>query len=162
MPAESLRGGLAPHELRRSEYLVSTDRSLVDLAVLHGFLTRSYWSPGISADRRRALHRALPPLRPVPRRAAGGLRARGHRLRQDRLRRRRVRAGGGARRGAGEAAGGGGPLAPGAAGRVALAAGDAGRARPLPPVRLHGAGPPGALHGASRRRKWVRSTLAGT
>lgn len=50
MPAESPRGGAAAHELRRGEYLVSTDRGLVDLAVVHGFLTRSYWSPGISAD----------------------------------------------------------------------------------------------------------------
>lgn len=49
MPAESPRGA-APHELRRGEYLVSTDPGLVDLAVVHAFLTRSYWSPGISAD----------------------------------------------------------------------------------------------------------------
>lgn len=48
MTAENLSSG--PHELRSGEYLVSTDRDLVDLAMVHGFLTRSYWSPGISAD----------------------------------------------------------------------------------------------------------------
>ncbi|HEU0076336.1 MAG TPA: GNAT family N-acetyltransferase [Longimicrobiaceae bacterium] len=50
MTAESPPGGAAPHELRRGEYLVSSDRGLVDLGVVHGFLTRSYWSPGISAE----------------------------------------------------------------------------------------------------------------
>jgi GNAT superfamily N-acetyltransferase len=61
MPAESSRGGAAPHELRRGEYLVSTDRDLVDLTVVHGFLTRSYWSPGISADDvARSIRHSLP------------------------------------------------------------------------------------------------------
>lgn len=51
----------APHELRRGEYLVSTDRGRVDLAVVHGFLTRSYWSPGISAeDVARSIRHSLP------------------------------------------------------------------------------------------------------
>ena len=61
MRAESPPDGASPHELRRGEYLVSSDRGLVDLAVVHGFLTRSYWSPGISAeDVARSIRHSLP------------------------------------------------------------------------------------------------------
>ena len=37
-------------EWRRGEYLISTDKSMLDLAVVHGFLTTSYWAPGIPLD----------------------------------------------------------------------------------------------------------------
>jgi GNAT superfamily N-acetyltransferase len=36
-----------PFETRRDEYLISTDRSRLDVAALHAYLTASYWSPGI-------------------------------------------------------------------------------------------------------------------
>lgn len=32
---------------RKGDYLISTDNNLLDLAVIHGFLTTSYWSEGI-------------------------------------------------------------------------------------------------------------------
>jgi len=61
MQAETPPGGAAPHELRRGEYLVSSDPALVELDVVHGFLTRSYWSPGISAeDVARSIRHSLP------------------------------------------------------------------------------------------------------
>src|SRR5262245_28269514 len=31
----------------REEYSISTDKSELDIATIHAFLTRSYWSPGI-------------------------------------------------------------------------------------------------------------------
>ena len=37
-------------EWRRGEYLISTDKSKLDLAVVYGFLTTSYWAAGISLD----------------------------------------------------------------------------------------------------------------
>jgi GNAT superfamily N-acetyltransferase len=37
-------------EWRQGEYLISTDRSKLDLAMVHGFLTTSYWAPGIPLD----------------------------------------------------------------------------------------------------------------
>lgn len=40
----------AIHELRREELLVSTDPSLLDLDVIHGFLTTSYWAKGIPRE----------------------------------------------------------------------------------------------------------------
>ncbi len=45
----------------RDGYLVSDDRSLLDFAVIHGFLTRSYWSPGIPRETvERAARHSLP------------------------------------------------------------------------------------------------------
>jgi len=35
-------------EARHGDYLLSTDDSRLDFAVVHAYLTRSYWSPGIS------------------------------------------------------------------------------------------------------------------
>jgi GNAT superfamily N-acetyltransferase len=50
-----------PFEARRGEYTVTTDPDRIDLAVVHGFLTRSYWSPGISEDAvRRSIRHSLP------------------------------------------------------------------------------------------------------
>jgi GNAT superfamily N-acetyltransferase len=37
-------------EHRRGEYLVSTDPARLDLDVIHGFLTNSYWAKGIPRD----------------------------------------------------------------------------------------------------------------
>ena len=37
-------------EERRGEFLLSTDRDLLDLDVIHGFLTESYWAKGISRE----------------------------------------------------------------------------------------------------------------
>ena len=34
-------------EWRRGEYLISTDKSLLDLSAIHSFLVRSYWAEGI-------------------------------------------------------------------------------------------------------------------
>ena len=41
-----------PYEVRRDGYLVSTDRSLLDLDAVHSFLSQqSYWAAGISRER---------------------------------------------------------------------------------------------------------------
>jgi GNAT superfamily N-acetyltransferase len=37
-------------EWRQGEYLISTDRRRLDLAVIHGFLTTSYWAAGIPLE----------------------------------------------------------------------------------------------------------------
>jgi GNAT superfamily N-acetyltransferase len=42
--------GSMVHEVRQGELVVSTDRSRLDLDVIHGFLTRSYWAKGISRE----------------------------------------------------------------------------------------------------------------
>jgi GNAT superfamily N-acetyltransferase len=41
---------LTPHEIQQGDLLVSTDPSRLDLDVVHGFLTRSYWAAGIARD----------------------------------------------------------------------------------------------------------------
>lgn len=38
------------HEWRRGDYLISTDKSRLDLAVIHRFITTSYWAPGIPME----------------------------------------------------------------------------------------------------------------
>jgi GNAT superfamily N-acetyltransferase len=47
-----------PVEARRGAYVVSTDPTRLDLAAVHRYLARSYWSPGIPEDvvRRAAAH----------------------------------------------------------------------------------------------------------
>ena len=35
------------YSVRRDDWILTTDRSRLDLALIHGYLTRSYWSPGI-------------------------------------------------------------------------------------------------------------------
>ena len=35
------------HEWRQGEYSISTDKRLLDLSAIHGFLTTSYWAKGI-------------------------------------------------------------------------------------------------------------------
>jgi GNAT superfamily N-acetyltransferase len=48
------------HEWRREQYLVSTDKRRIDLAVVHHFLTNSYWSPGIALEKvQRAIEHSL-------------------------------------------------------------------------------------------------------
>jgi GNAT superfamily N-acetyltransferase len=49
------------HEWRRGDDTISTDRARLDLAVVHGFLTTSYWAAGIPLDVvRRAVEGSLP------------------------------------------------------------------------------------------------------
>lgn len=51
----------APYEQRRGDFLVSTDRALLDLPLIHAFLTRSYWSPGVPLETvQRAIEGSLP------------------------------------------------------------------------------------------------------
>jgi GNAT superfamily N-acetyltransferase len=40
----------APYEVRRGPFLVTTDRARFDVDVVHGFLRRSYWSPGVPRE----------------------------------------------------------------------------------------------------------------
>ena len=44
------------YEWRRDAYLISTDKSRLDLDVIHGFLVSAYWSPGVP---RAVVERAL-------------------------------------------------------------------------------------------------------
>jgi GNAT superfamily N-acetyltransferase len=37
-------------EWRQGEYLISTDKRRLDLSVIHGFLTTSYWAEGIPIE----------------------------------------------------------------------------------------------------------------
>ncbi len=49
------------NEWRHGDYVISTERSRLDLDVIHGFLTRSYWSPGIPRGTvERAIQHSLP------------------------------------------------------------------------------------------------------
>lgn len=50
-----------PGEWRRAEYSISTDKALLDLGVVHGFLARcSYWSRGASVENvRRRIENSL-------------------------------------------------------------------------------------------------------
>jgi GNAT superfamily N-acetyltransferase len=48
-------------EWRRGEFTISTDPSRLDLDLIHGFLTRSYWAEGRSRERvARAIAHSLP------------------------------------------------------------------------------------------------------
>lgn len=48
--------GDTPLEVQQGEYTLSTDRSRIDVAAVHAFLTRTYWSPGIPEETvRRAI-----------------------------------------------------------------------------------------------------------
>ena len=38
------------YQFEKPPYLISTDRSLLDFTIIHGYLTRSYWSTGISLE----------------------------------------------------------------------------------------------------------------
>jgi GNAT superfamily N-acetyltransferase len=43
-------GSEAVMEYRRGDFLISTSRELLDLGVIHGFLTNCYWAKGISRE----------------------------------------------------------------------------------------------------------------
>ena len=50
----------APVEVTHGDYVVSTDRSRIDVAAVHHFLANSYWSPGIPEETlRRAIAGAI-------------------------------------------------------------------------------------------------------
>jgi GNAT superfamily N-acetyltransferase len=38
------------HEWRRGEYTISTDKGRLDVAVIHDFLTMSYWAAGVPME----------------------------------------------------------------------------------------------------------------
>lgn len=40
----------SPHELRRGDLAVSDDPARLDLDVIHGFLTRTYWAAGVPRE----------------------------------------------------------------------------------------------------------------
>lgn len=49
------------NEWRQGDYVISTERSRLDLDVIHGFLTRSYWSTGIPRETvERAIQHSMP------------------------------------------------------------------------------------------------------
>ncbi len=49
------------HEWHRDPYRISTDPHQLDLSVVHGFLTTSYWAAGIPLDVvRRSIEHSLP------------------------------------------------------------------------------------------------------
>ena len=50
MPAAPIAKQDLPWQARRGAFLVSTDRALLDLDVIHGFLTNCYWAKGIPRD----------------------------------------------------------------------------------------------------------------
>lgn len=48
-------------ELRRGDYLVSTDESLLDVDGIHAFLTTSYWAEGVSKEAvARSIRHSMP------------------------------------------------------------------------------------------------------
>jgi GNAT superfamily N-acetyltransferase len=48
------------HEWRRGQYLISTDKSRLDLTLIHNFLTTSYWAAGIPLEVvRRSIEHSL-------------------------------------------------------------------------------------------------------
>ncbi len=48
-------------EWMRGEYTISTARERLDLDVIHGFLSRSYWAPGRSRERvAKSIEHSLP------------------------------------------------------------------------------------------------------
>src|SRR3954468_10135276 len=51
MPSRQAANPEAIVELGRGDFLISTDRARLDLDVIHGFLTNSYWSRGIPRER---------------------------------------------------------------------------------------------------------------
>ncbi|PWT78272.1 MAG: GNAT family N-acetyltransferase [Chloroflexi bacterium] len=49
------------HEWERGSATVSTDRDRLDLVMVHEFLTKAYWSPGVSAETvRRCIEHSIP------------------------------------------------------------------------------------------------------
>ncbi|HST20310.1 MAG TPA: GNAT family N-acetyltransferase [Blastocatellia bacterium] len=49
------------HEWKRDEYTISTNRERLDLNVIHGFLTQSYWAAGVPVEIvKRSIENSLP------------------------------------------------------------------------------------------------------
>jgi len=48
IPASGPTESITEH--RRGDFLISTDRERLNLAVIHGFLTNCYWAKGISRE----------------------------------------------------------------------------------------------------------------
>jgi len=49
------------YELRDGDYVVSTDRALLDAPRIHAFLTRSYWSEGVTLEAvARSIEHSIP------------------------------------------------------------------------------------------------------
>ena len=48
IPASGPTEAISEH--RRADFLISTDRERLDLDLIHGFLTNSYWAKGISRE----------------------------------------------------------------------------------------------------------------
>ncbi len=38
------------YAVTKNEFLITTDKSKIDIDYVHRFLTKSYWSPGVSID----------------------------------------------------------------------------------------------------------------
>jgi GNAT superfamily N-acetyltransferase len=52
---------MASHEWRRGRHRITTDPEAMDLDVVHGFLTRSYWATGVSRERvERSISGSIP------------------------------------------------------------------------------------------------------
>lgn len=50
-----------PQEWRRGEFAISADPARLDLAAIHGYLTRSYWAEGIPLETvRRSIEHSIP------------------------------------------------------------------------------------------------------
>ena len=48
------------YAVTKDEYTISTDKNKIDIDYVHGFLTNSYWSPGISMEKvKRGIDGAL-------------------------------------------------------------------------------------------------------
>ena len=49
------------HEWKRDGYTISTNRERLDLKVIHGFLTQSYWAAGVPVEIvKRSIENSLP------------------------------------------------------------------------------------------------------
>ena len=63
---------MSHHEWQREDCVVTTDPARVDMDVVHGFLTESYWCPGIPRETvQRSIDNAIPFSLFVGGRAAG-------------------------------------------------------------------------------------------
>jgi GNAT superfamily N-acetyltransferase len=45
-----MEGVIMPQQWERGEYTISTDKSRLDIEVIHGYLDRSYWAAGRSVE----------------------------------------------------------------------------------------------------------------
>ena len=59
--AKTLGSAKLPHERREADALISDERALLDLDVIHSSLSRSYWSEGILREvLQRAIENSMP------------------------------------------------------------------------------------------------------